>query len=73
MGFYIEKCVMLVIKSDERKKADGIELPNLKSRKRLVEKENYKFLGISKADIIKQGEIKENLRKEYFRRARKLL
>ena len=40
---------------------EGIELPTF------GEKENYKYLGILKADTIKQVEMKEKLRKEYLR------
>ena len=39
----------------------------------LRKKETYKSLGILKADTIKQQEMKEKIRKEYLRRARKLL
>ena len=33
----------------------------------------YKYLGILEADTIKQVEMKEKIKKEYFRRTRKLL
>ena len=36
-------------------------------------KEIYKYLWILEADTIKQEEMKEEIKKEYFRRTRKLL
>ena len=39
----------------------------------LGEKETFKYLGILEADTIKQVEMKEKIKKEYFRRTRKLL
>ena len=50
-----------------------MELPNQDKIRTLGEKETYKFLGILKANTIKQVEIKEIIEKEYFRRTRKLL
>ena len=67
MEFGIEKCAMLVMKSD------GIELPNKDKIKTLTEKETYKYVGILEADTIKQAEMKEKIQKEYLRRTRKLL
>ena len=49
-----------------------MELPNQESFKMLGEKENYKYLGILEADTIKQAEMKEKIKKEYYRRTRKL-
>ena len=53
--------------------AEGIELPNKENVWTLWKKETYKYLGILEADTIKQSEIKEKIKKEYFRRTRKLL
>ena len=55
----------------ERHLMDGIELPNQDKIRILGEKETYKYLGILKADTIKQ-EMKEKIKKEYLRRTRKL-
>ena len=68
----IEKCTMLVIKSGKRHLTDGMELPNQDKIRTLGEKETYKYLGIFEADTIKQVEMKENIKKEYLRRTRKL-
>ena len=63
---------MFIMKSGIRKSAEGIELPNQECIITLGEKENYKYLGIAKADTIKQAEMKETINKEYLRRTRKL-
>ena len=41
---------MVIMKSGKKEKAVGIELP----RKKIGVKENYKYFGILKADIIKK-------------------
>ena len=69
----IEKCIMLVMKSDKWHLTDGIELLNQDKIRTLGEKETYKYLGILEADTIKQVEMKEKIQKEYLRRTRKLL
>ena len=46
MKFAIEKCVMLVIRSDKRHLTNGMELPNKDKIRTLGEKESYKYLGI---------------------------
>ena len=64
---------MLVMKSDKRHRTDGMELPNQNKIRTLGEKETYKYLGILEADTIKQVQMKEKTKKEYFRRTKKLL
>ena len=61
------------MKSVKMQMTKGIQLPNQEKNRILGEKETYKFLGILEADTIKQAEIKEIIKKEYFRRTRKLL
>ena len=73
MEFGIEKCATLVVKSGKRHMTDGMELPNHDKIRTLGENETYKYLGILGADTIKQVEMKDNIRKEYLRRTRKLL
>ena len=73
MEFGIEKCAMLVMKSGKRHFTDGMELPNQDKIRTLGEKKTFKYLGISETDIIKQEEMKVKIKKEYFRRIRKLL
>ena len=64
---------MLVIKSSKRHRADGMELPIKDNVRTLAENETYKYLGILKADTIKQVEMSDKIQKEYLRRTRKLL
>ena len=73
MEFGIEKCTMFVMKSGKRHIMDGMELPNQDKIRTLGEKETYKYLGILEVDTIKQEEMKEKIKKEYFRRTIKLL
>ena len=61
---------MLVMKSGKRHFTDGMERPNQNKIRRLREKEMYKYL---QADTMKQEEVKEIVKKEYFRRTRKLI
>ena len=61
------------MKSSKQHLTDRMELPNQNKIRMLREEEMYKYLGIFKADTIKQVEIKEKIKKEYLRRTRKLL
>ena len=60
------------MKSGKRYLTDGMELPNQDKIKTLAKDETYKYLGIFKADTIKQVEMKDKIQKEYLRRTRKL-
>ena len=73
MEFGIEKCAMPERKSKKRHLMDGMELPNQEKIRMLWEKEACKYLRIMEADAIKQVEMKEIIKKEYFRWTRKLL
>ena len=73
MGFGVEKCALLVMKSGKRYLTDGIELANQDKIRTLGENETYKYLRILEADTIKQVEMKNKIKKEYPRRTRKLL
>ena len=72
MEFGIEKCAMLVMKSEKQHLTDGMELSNQEKIKTLGKKETYKYLAILEADTIKQVEVKEKIKKEYLRRTWKL-
>ena len=67
MEFGIEKLTMLIMRSEKQQIIEGIELPNQERIRMLGEKENYNYLGIFEADTIKQAEMKEKIKKEYFR------
>ena len=70
MEFGIEKCSLLDMKTGKQHLTDGIELPNQDKIRTLTENETYKYLGILKADTIKQVEMKNKIQKEYLRRTR---
>ena len=61
------------MKSGKRHMTEGIELPNQEKIRTLREKETYKYMGILEPDTIKQVELKDNIKKEYLRRTRKLI
>ena len=73
MEFGIEKCAMLVMKSCKRLLTDAMEQLNQDKIRTLAENETYQYFGILEDDTIKQVEIKDEIRKEYLRRTRKLL
>ena len=50
-------------KKKKTESAEGIELLNRGCIRTLEETENYKYLGILKADTIKQAEMKEKIKK----------
>ena len=64
---------MLVMKSGKRHRTDGMELSNHDKIRTPGEKETYKYLDILEADIIKQMEMKDKIKKEYPSKTRKLL
>ena len=64
---------MLVMKRGKIIKLDGIELPNDKVIKSLEEGESYKYLGVLEADEVIVNEMKDKVKKTYYRRVRKLL
>ena len=61
------------MKSGKQQITDGMEVPNQENIRTLREKETYKYLGILKADTIKQVKMKEKNQNEYLRKTRKLL
>ena len=64
---------MLVMRKGKIVKSDGIQLPNDKVIKSLEEGESYKYLGVLEADEVIVNEIKDKVKKTYYRRVRKLL
>ena len=72
MKYGIGKYAMLIMKSGKRHFTDGMELPNQEKIRTLGEKETNKYLGILEADTIKQEEMKEKIKKEYFTTTTKL-
>ena len=54
---------MLVMKNGKQHLIDGMELPNQDKIRTLGEREINKYLGILKADTIRQVEMKEKIQK----------
>ena len=54
------------------KSTDGIEVPSGENI-REIEEDGYKYLGILKYDQVKEQEMKDKFRNEYFRRAKLIL
>ena len=61
---------------DEKRKivkSEDIHLPNDKVIKSLEEGESYKYLGVLEADEVMINEMKDKVKKEYYRRLREVL
>ena len=54
------------------KSTDGIEVPSGENI-REIEEDGYKYLGILKYDRVKEQEMKDKFRNEYFRSAKLIL
>ena len=73
MKFEISKCATSIIKRGITSKSEGIQLLNDEFIKNIEEGEGYKYLGALEADGFKNLEMKDEVRKEYFRRIKKIL
>ena len=74
MEFGINKCAMLTVKRGRLTHSEGIALPdNLQIRGMKEDDDGYKYLGVLEVEGIKHLEMKELVRKEYFRRVKKIL
>ena len=73
MEFGIQKCAMLKIVRGKMVECEGISLPNGEKIRSLEKGQDYRYLGVLQCDTIKNKEMKELLRNEYFRRVRKML
>ena len=63
MEFGIEKCTMLVMKSDKQHLTGGMERPNQDKIRTLGDKETYKYLGILELTSSNKWRWKKKLRK----------
>ena len=73
MAFGIERCAAVKISRGRVVESEGIELPNGDTIKGLEENDCYKYLGILECDKIKNSEMNEKIKKEYFRRVKLIL
>lgn len=72
MKFGLQKCATVVLRRGKKIEDEGISMPD----GQLIEDlgaESYKYLGILEADRMKMEEMKEKVRKEYYKRLRKVL
>ena len=67
--FGIKKCGVIIMNREKVKSLDGIELPN-GEKIREIEEAGYKYLGILENDRVKEQEMKDKSRNEYFRRTK---
>ena len=72
MEFGIKKCGVIIMNRGKVNSADGIELPS-GEKIREIEEDGYKYLGILEYDRIKEQQMKDKLRNEYFRRLKLIL
>ena len=71
MKFGIKKCGVIIM-SRGKFSMDRIELPS-GEKIREIEEDGYKYLGILEYDRVKEQEMKDKFRNEYFRRAKLIL
>ena len=69
MKFGMNKCAVLEMKNGVKVKSKGVELPGGEVMKE-VEEEGYKYLGVLESDDILMDEMKEKVRREYFKRVK---
>ena len=72
MQFGIDKCATLVMKKEKIVKSDCIQLPKDKVIKSL-EEESYNYIGVLEPDEVMVNEMKDKVKKQYYRRVRKVL
>ena len=72
MEFGISKCGVLTMKRGKIAHSDGISLPD-GQRMMNIDEHGYKYLGVLEADEVKHIQMKDQIRKEYIRRIRKIL
>ena len=71
MEFGMEKCAILVTKAGQKIESEGLELPD-QTIMREADEKGYKYLGVLEATGIKNKEMKEMVKKEYYRRVKLL-
>ena len=72
MEFTIKKCGVIIMDRGKVKSTDRIKLP-IGEKIREIEEDGYKYLGILEYDRVKEQEMKDKFRNEYFRRAKLIL
>ena len=72
MKFGLQKCASVLMKRGKKVEDAGIQMPDGQLIQDLGN-ESYKYLGVLEADKIKMEEMKNKVRKDYYRRIRKVL
>ena len=72
MKFDIRKCGVIIMNREKVKSTEGIALPS-GEKIREIEEGGYKYLGVLEYDKVKEQEMKDKFRNEYFRRAKLIL
>ena len=72
MEFGISKCSHVTMKAGKLVSVGGMKLSSGEAIPELESDEGYKYLGILEADDIMHTEMKDKIKKEYYRRVRQL-
>ena len=72
MEFSIKECGVIIMNRGKVKSTYGIELPS-GEKIREIEEDGYKYLGILEYGRVKEQEMKDKFRNEYFRGAKLIL
>lgn len=73
MEFGLDKCAVAYFNKGELERIENIELEGTQSIKSLEPGNYYKYLGIKEGKGFKNEDIKQEIRREYLRRTRKIL
>ena len=73
MTFGIEKCAKVTLKKGKQIYANNINLTQDLTVQDLDQETNYKYLGIEESGNISHEKMKEKIRKEFYRRVRKVI
>jgi hypothetical protein len=73
MTFGLEKCASVLLKRGKLVTGGDLMLSDGTRIKEIEEGVGYKYLGILQADAVKGHDVKDQVRKEYFRRSRLVL
>ena len=73
MEFGLDKCAKATFKKGKLTETSSIKLDINTTIKELEQEESYKYLGINEGDGIQHSQMKEKIRKEYYRRVRLVL
>ena len=68
----MKRCCVIIMNRGKVKTTDGIEIPS-GEKIRAIEKDGYKYLSILKYNRVKEQEMKDKLRNEYFRSEKLIL